>query len=530
MGKQSKQPPKLSNQTNNPEKQPSDPPFTISNSEYQDLLGQVSNLTLEELQEEWILAARYGDMDVLHAILSSQIYCRLSDKSLLVHAHDPTNGNTALHMAAANGHVAVCQWLLQLLQQQQPQKDDDDGNGNNKKLLLLAVNHSGNTPLHWAAANGHDAIVELLLKHVSDCDVLQKNNFGRSALTEGFSSQNTNVVKHLLEHDSATEEKLLQGGKDVTSEELDEDEEETGGSTSVLQQESTTINALLPQKNELVHAFDFQYYAPGDNNNTTQQPQLQQQQEKRSLRVRELPIPSTQDCFGDRPELDTTGYGIWAASLIMARWMTDSAPRFQHKTILELGAGCGVPGLAAAFYSDATKVYLTDVNPTTLDNLQYNIQLNDNYKNNNHQPPQHNEQEQDCHQDRRLSARPINWEDPTTWPKEKVDFIIGSDLIYQESIVPILKNVIFGLCQGQGTFMYVAPDTESDIGRNGLAEFIQAMTETAGCELVSDIVAPKKYHSNPLSSQDDDVCFLHFHELTSAAYRLYEFKINLVAP
>ena len=42
-------------------------------------------------------------------------------------------------------------------------------------------------------------------------DVLRKNNFGRSALTEGFSSGNTKTVEHLLNHDSAEEEKLIGG-------------------------------------------------------------------------------------------------------------------------------------------------------------------------------------------------------------------------------------------------------------------------------------------------------------------------------
>lgn len=166
--------------------------------------------------------------------------------------------------------------------------------------------------------------------------------------------------------------------------------------------------------------------------------------------------------------------------------------------------------------SDATQVYLTDLNPTTIDNLKYNIQLN---------------QQHTCPSGtpwtERLNAGPINWEDSKTWPNEKIDFIIGSDLIYQSSIVPILKQVVLGLCQGEGTFLYVAPDIESDIGRDGLEEFIQSMKATDGIELVSDAMAPKEYHANPLSSQDDDLCFLHFHELSSASYRLYEFKINI---
>ena len=62
----------------------------------------------------------------------------------------------------------------------------------------------------------------------------------------------------------------------------------------------------------------------------------------------------------------------------MARWMAtpDMSERFANKTVLELGAGCGVPGLAAAFYSRAQRVYITDLNPTTIENMQHNIDLN----------------------------------------------------------------------------------------------------------------------------------------------------------
>ena len=169
-------------------------------------------------------------------------------------------------------------------------------------------------------------------------------------------------------------------------------------------------------------------------------------------------------------------------------------------------------------HSDATEIYVTDLNPTTLDNLKYNIQLNQQHISTPSKTPWM----------KRLKAGPINWEDPNTWPKDKIDFIIGSDLIYQESIVPMLKQVVLGLCQGQGTFLYVAPDMEScDIGRDGLAEFIESMKATEGVELLSAELAPKTFHANPLANQDDDLCYMHFHELTSGSYRLYEFQMNI---
>ena len=117
MGKQSKN----SNKTTKNKapaavpKKKAGPPFEVSAQEYSDLLDQVKDLTLEEIQEEWILAARYGDMDVLHAIMESPHF-----SPAVVNCQDAKNGNTALHMAAANGHVQVVEALLEHKPQQAP--------------------------------------------------------------------------------------------------------------------------------------------------------------------------------------------------------------------------------------------------------------------------------------------------------------------------------------------------------------------------------------------------------------------------
>jgi len=71
----------------------------------------------------------------------------------------------------------------------------------------------------------------------------------------------------------------------------------------------------------------------------------------------------------------------------------------------------------------------------------------------------------------RIHAQTINWDDSTTWTTNKVDYIIGSDLIYQSSIVPHLSNIIRGILADDGCFLYVAPEG----GRDGLKKFIQEM-------------------------------------------------------
>lgn len=79
------------------------------------------------------------------------------------------------------------------------------------KPLVNAQNESGNTPLHWAALNGHLETVKLLCN--SEADPLLKNQAGHDSYYEAQSNDQEDIVDYLLEH------------YDVTPEDDDEDEE-----------------------------------------------------------------------------------------------------------------------------------------------------------------------------------------------------------------------------------------------------------------------------------------------------------------
>ena len=418
-------------------------PLEMSLEEYNDLLLQVSDLTEEDACFELLEAARYGEVDLIRAILETFPTC--------INATDES-GSTALHKACANGHVTTTQLLM-------------------AKGADCITNTSGNTPLHWAASNGHDQVVAVLLQHYTDIDVLQRNDFGRSALTEGFGSKSTETTKLLLEHDSASEEKLLVGAKEVPEEQDDERADDIDDDGRRNEKKATKTDFVI---------HDFLFLPPTGT----------------ICKIRELPISN--DPFGSAPIEDTTGFGIWCASLVMARWMANIAPKFHNKTVIELGAGCGVPGLALAKHVSLQSLLVTDLHPQTVENLNFNVELND--------------------LSNTASARTIDWDDNSTWPAS-VDTIIGSDLIYSKSIVPLLKKVVLGLLQQNGSFYYVAPDT----GRDGLDQFLHEIQEE-GLVLQSKTIAPSEYHENPLSSQDEEECYLHFTDLASWTYVLYEFQ------
>ena len=496
------------------------PPIQCTNEEYNDLLSTASSLTKEEAQIELIECARYGELDAVRALI--EIWsCKINN---YINIGD-NNGTTALHKAGSNGHLSTVQLLLY-------HKADH------------VMNISKNTPLHWAAGNGHEEVVELILNHDFgyELDVLQKNEFGRSILTEGFASNKTKLVGMLLEHDSASEDKLLDGGEEVDIDSSDDVEMEDsekkekkvvegdfklngdGNVTSMDGQGSinSSNTSSTGRHAGIIHEFDFLRDNTNQERHDNEKQQAMQinntmalgvddEEERKTLLIRELPIKNADSPFGETAIDDTTGLGIWSASLVMARWMAQKSQlgRFDNKSVLELGAGCGVPGLAVALYSNAKSVYVTDLNPSTIRNLQYNIEINSNRSVTASTAGEWLE---------RVHASSIDWDNDMTWPEEKMDYVIGSDLIYQQSIVPLLKKVVRGILKPEGRFLYTCP---SD-GRDGLFEFIDTMKKQ-GFRCLSEEVAPDEYRSNPLSSGDEDDAFLHFYELPVTEYKLYEF-------
>lgn len=465
----------------------SPPPLECSVEEYNNLLSIANSLTENEARAELIDCARYGELDAVRALL--EVWSPKVDR--FVDSVDE-NGSGALHKSSASGHERTVQLLL----------------FHNARFF---ANHSGkNNPLHWAAANGHENIVEMLVRHEFEesIDVLQKNDGGRSALTEGFSSSNTKIVGLILEHDSASEDKLISGGKEVDDTDVD-----MGDMTNEDVTSTTSANSSSTTANAITHDFDFLRDGSKDADQIVEEDAVTRLEKMnlestKTVLIRELPIKNADSPFGDSAVDDTTGLGIWSASLVMARWMAFKSEfgRFDNKSVLELGAGCGVPGLALAMHSKPKAVYITDFNPATVRNIQHNISINSS---------------KSGYVDwmERVKALSIDWGDESTWPEEKIDFVIGSDLIYQKSIVPLLKKVVNGLIKDDGSFLYVCP---SD-GRDGLKEFIDSM-KREGFKCVSEEIAPDLYRTNPLSSGDASEAFLHFYELPVTEYKLYEFK------
>lgn len=188
--------------------------------------------------------------------------------------------------------------------------------------------------------------------------------------------------------------------------------------------------------------------------------------------------------------------GIWPASILTARLAVRNHDLLQNKIVLELGAGCGVPALAAALYCDPNTVYISDINDNALKNALYNAKLNQINKcdvinaidavdigsiqlemKNSPECVNNNSNDEyitlkSINTESRVKIIKLNWFDQSTFPKEPIDVILGSDLVYDHKILSALTFAVSTLLIDNGSFLYIAPDEN----RDGMTDLINAMS------------------------------------------------------
>lgn len=424
----------------------------------------------DELDREILECARYDEFEELEEYLKA---------GANVNYQEEGTGNTALHKASANGNIECIKVLL-------------------RYGALYVPNNEKNTPLHWAALNAKNDIIKLIFDHYSDTiDVLAQNSFGRSIMTEAFTSNNSDTIELCLSHQSATEERLIPSGNraDVKTNIDDDDESQEMDGAAAADDAAVT------------HCMMF-------NNNI-------------QVDIRELPITRADNPFGteERPQDDTTGLGIWPASIIASRYLLSKSHLYHGKVVVELGAGCGLPSFACALDSTTPPsiVYCTDIHANTLNNCLFNLRTNVNrtvpsvFSTIDNSLPSINSQYPI--QNSRMSINKVVWNDPSTYPDDKADVIIGSDLVYDRNILTVLVPTIKDMLNANGSFLYVAPME----GRAGMDMLYDTLVDN-GFTCREFGLCPDELYSNPLHdnrSDDaknvdvDDLFILHFYDLST---------------
>ncbi|KAF2269304.1 ankyrin [Lojkania enalia] len=143
----------------------------------------------DEAVDEILYLARANEVSELETYLSGlAAQTKHPEADVVAAAIDSYSKNSALHYAAANGHNDVIKLLLSF---------NLDKVNTSTIGLINAVNDAGNTPLHWAALNGHLESVKLLIQLGADVTII--NKAGHDAVFEAELNEKKDVVGWLLE-------------------------------------------------------------------------------------------------------------------------------------------------------------------------------------------------------------------------------------------------------------------------------------------------------------------------------------------
>ncbi|KAF9955535.1 hypothetical protein BGZ72_003647 [Mortierella alpina] len=172
------------------------------------IVDTLANLSVQDSEhlEELIECARYGELEEIQAVVQTSGL----EKAKVLLSHQGEYGKTPLHMAAANGHLDVVEYLITIIAPD----------------AVNIQNEQGNTALHWAATNGHAKVVESLITK-GNADYKLKNAAGHTAMMEAELNEREQVVAWMLIN-TELEEELKEGNDDdeESDEESEEEEEE----------------------------------------------------------------------------------------------------------------------------------------------------------------------------------------------------------------------------------------------------------------------------------------------------------------
>lgn len=118
----------------------------------------------------------------------------------------------------------------------------------------------------------------------------------------------------------------------------------------------------------------------------------------------------------------SVGAQVWTSSLLLAEWIEEHKELFQGRQVMEIGCGCGLPGIVSAIYAE--KTILTDYEEPLLDNVRRNIALNAEYFRNG---------DGESKAEGGILVEKLDWNDiPDAVSRgvHPVDILIGADITY----------------------------------------------------------------------------------------------------
>ncbi|OBZ86555.1 Protein-lysine N-methyltransferase rrg1 [Choanephora cucurbitarum] len=153
----------------------------------------------------------------------------------------------------------------------------------------------------------------------------------------------------------------------------------------------------------------------------------------------ELRLPLHEPCYVG----NDLGFKTWGAAPMMAKKLLQEniIPHLNDASVLELGTGTGMVGLVCD-YLGAAEVHVTDYHPRVLENVAYNIQLNQSHA-----------------QVSKLDFIEVALDQSPEWQDRTFDIVIASDLLYEMEHADHLPLAIDRLMKHEFYFMIPLRDT-----------------------------------------------------------------------
>ena len=135
-----------------------------------------------------------------------------------------------------------------------------------------------------------------------------------------------------------------------------------------------------------------------------------------------------------------TGGQLWDASVVLALFLRAHADLVRDQVVVELGAGCGLPGIDVARRGVARSVTLTDVPPAMLALAESNVQQNG----------------------ADVNVARFDWSETATACNFACDVLLGADVCYSPLHADLLARVVRDTEAPIAVFASLA--TRSDFG------------------------------------------------------------------
>ncbi|XP_063077521.1 protein-lysine N-methyltransferase EEF2KMT [Engraulis encrasicolus] len=123
----------------------------------------------------------------------------------------------------------------------------------------------------------------------------------------------------------------------------------------------------------------------------------------------------------------TTGLVTWEAAMYLTEWALENPHLFSGTTLLELGSGVGLTGIALCRHCKPKKYVFSDFHPSVLQKLEANVELNS----------------QDL-PDVAVSVEELDWENVSEGRLRDIgaDTVIAADVVYDPDIVDCLVSLL----------------------------------------------------------------------------------------